>query len=144
MCEFGELGEEETMIRDKLVLGMRDERTKERLLREGEVTLQKAIDICHAAEASRQQIEGMKSTATAKQVNAVRAKKPQTQASTKAAQAQAKAQRPSQQGGIKKACEYCGKKHLPGARNAQHLDGGVPSVGISTTGPAFARMQRGR
>ena len=35
MCEFRELGEEETMIRDKLVFGVRDERTKERLLCEG-------------------------------------------------------------------------------------------------------------
>ena len=116
MCEFEEFGEEETMIRDKLVFGVRDERTKEKLLREGEVTLQKAIDICHAAEASKQGIEGIKSTATAKQVNALRAKKPRTQASTKAVQVQPKAHSPSQQGSIKKACEYCGKKHLPGAR----------------------------
>ena len=48
------------MIRDKIVFGVRDERSKERLLREGEVTLQKDLDICHASESSRQQLDGMK------------------------------------------------------------------------------------
>ena len=56
------------MIRDKIVFGVRNERSKERLLREGEVTLQKALDICRAAESSRQQLDGMKG---AKQVYAV-------------------------------------------------------------------------
>ncbi len=72
MCEFKD---EEGQIRDKLVFGVRDERTKERLLREGDqLTAQKIMDICHAAEASRMQIEGMRAgaaTASAKQVNAV-------------------------------------------------------------------------
>jgi len=56
------------MIRDKIVFGVRDERYKERLLREGEVTLQKVLDICRAADSSRQQLDGLKG---AKQVYAV-------------------------------------------------------------------------
>ena len=52
MCEFGP--QEELMIRGKVVFGVRDERSKERLLREGEVTLQKTLDMCHhATESSR-------------------------------------------------------------------------------------------
>jgi len=58
MCEFGP--QEELIIRDKIVFGVRDERSKERLLRKGEVTLQKALDICHVPESSRQQLDVMK------------------------------------------------------------------------------------
>ena len=50
ICEFG--AQEDLMIRDKLVYGVMDERAKERLLREGELTLQRAMDICRAAEST--------------------------------------------------------------------------------------------
>ena len=58
ICEFG--AQEDLMIRDKLVYGVMDERAKERLLREGELTVQWAMDICHAAESTRRQLHGMK------------------------------------------------------------------------------------
>ena len=67
------------MIRDKFGVrreGWKDQR--EITVRGGKSHYRKAIDICHTAEASRQQIEGTKGTATTKQVNSVRAKKPQT------------------------------------------------------------------
>ena len=76
MCEFA--GQEDLMIRDKLVFGVRDERAKERLLREGEVTLQRAIQICQASECTKQQLEGMQSSCT-KQVNAVEKVQPRNQ-----------------------------------------------------------------
>ena len=56
-CEFGTF--ESDMIRDKVVFGVRDQRIKERLLREADLTLNKALDICRAAEISQQQIEVM-------------------------------------------------------------------------------------
>ena len=46
----------EFIIRDMLVFGIRDERAKERLLREAKLTLQTALDICRAAESSRPQV----------------------------------------------------------------------------------------
>ena len=52
------------MIRDKVVFGVRDERIKERLLREADLTLNKALDVCRAAETSKQQIEAMGVTQT--------------------------------------------------------------------------------
>ena len=44
------------MIRDKVVFGIRNERIKERLFREADLRLNKALDICRAAETSKQQI----------------------------------------------------------------------------------------
>lgn len=114
VCEFWE--QEELMIRDKLVFGVRHERAKERLLREGEVTLQRALDISHAAEASRIQLEGMRG---GKQVHAIRTKNThQTQANTQAEESGVKASQASsdyaQQN--KKDCAYWGKRHVPGPR----------------------------
>ena len=47
-CEFGALRDE--LIRDRLVVGIRSDSVRSRLLREAELTLHKAIDICRAAE----------------------------------------------------------------------------------------------
>ena len=56
-CEFGDQADK--MVRDKLVFGVGDERVKERLLRESELTLTKAVDLCHAAESTNQQLREM-------------------------------------------------------------------------------------
>ena len=56
-CEFGTF--ESDMIRDKVVFGVRDDRIKKRLLREADLTLHKAADVCRAAETRKQQIEAM-------------------------------------------------------------------------------------
>ena len=59
MARSAEFVEVENMIRDKIVFGMSDLRIKERLLREKDLDLAKAVDICRAAEASRTQIQSM-------------------------------------------------------------------------------------
>ncbi len=43
-CEFGALSDE--LIRDRIVVGIRDDAVRSRLLRETELDLQKAVDIC--------------------------------------------------------------------------------------------------
>ena len=45
------------ILRDRLVLGVRDEKVRERLLRINDLTLSKAIDICKAAEQTSQQLK---------------------------------------------------------------------------------------
>ncbi|KAK4886738.1 hypothetical protein RN001_003009 [Aquatica leii] len=62
-CEFGE--QQEMLIRDRLVLGCVDKRVQERLLREPDLQLKKALDYCRASEESRrqaEQIQGSNST----------------------------------------------------------------------------------
>jgi hypothetical protein len=57
-CAYCTLQDE--LIRDRLVVGIRDDKVRSRLLREPELTLQKCIDIAHAAEISQKQIQEIK------------------------------------------------------------------------------------
>ena len=51
-CEFGVIGE--SLIKDRLICGVQDVKLKERLLREIDLTLDKALSISRAAEVSMQ------------------------------------------------------------------------------------------
>ena len=59
------------ILRDRLVLGIRDDKVREKLLRITDLTLQKALDICKAAEQTSQQLK-MMSSASVEMVGAVR------------------------------------------------------------------------
>lgn len=54
-CEFE--GQEDSLIRDRIVLGLRDNNLQERLLREPDLSLQKAVEFVRAAEISKQQFQ---------------------------------------------------------------------------------------
>ncbi len=45
------------MIRDTIVFGVHDARAKERLLREADMTLARALDVCRAAKTNKHQID---------------------------------------------------------------------------------------
>lgn len=57
-CAFGAI--EEELIRDRIVCGTNSERVKERLLRDDELTLAKAITVCRADEESRRNLKAFK------------------------------------------------------------------------------------
>ena len=59
-CEFAAV--EESMIRDRIVVGIRDETTRHKLLQVRDLTLAKAIDICKASEAAGRQLKAMSGT----------------------------------------------------------------------------------
>lgn len=61
-CEFKE---EEEMIRDRLVLGIRDNVMQERMLRESNLTLKKAAEFCRAYETSQNQVKELQSSVEA-------------------------------------------------------------------------------
>lgn len=52
-CEFGQLKDQ--LIKDKIVTGIPDNGLRERLLREKDLTLDKAVQMCRAAETTRAQ-----------------------------------------------------------------------------------------
>jgi hypothetical protein len=54
-CEIGTLSE--SLIKDRLVLGIRDKNVKDRLLRKKNLDLVKAVEICKAAEITNKQME---------------------------------------------------------------------------------------
>ena len=56
-CKFGDLND--GLIRDQIVCGIICDRTRRRLFREADLTLQKAIDICRANEATTSQMKSL-------------------------------------------------------------------------------------
>jgi len=54
-CEFGDL--RDSLIKDTIVLGIRDNLTRERLLRAEDLDLKKTIKICKAAELAQKQVQ---------------------------------------------------------------------------------------
>ena len=56
-CNFGEL--QDSMIRDRVVVGIRDNGIRKRLLTESKLTLSKCIDICRANETTARQLREM-------------------------------------------------------------------------------------
>ena len=56
-CQFGALAEE--MIRDRLVIGIQDKGTKARLLREKDLSLDKALDMCKSSEITNKQLKSI-------------------------------------------------------------------------------------
>ncbi|KAJ8029616.1 hypothetical protein HOLleu_29056 [Holothuria leucospilota] len=65
-CEFGGLCDR--LIKDRIVVGVTDEQVRARLLRERDLSLQKAIDICHAAETSKHHLGGLNATGHTQQM----------------------------------------------------------------------------
>jgi len=53
------------------VFGVADIRVKGRFLPKSDLTLEKALDICHAAEASKEQMKVMASDSQCYEVNAI-------------------------------------------------------------------------
>ena len=68
--EFGSL--QDSLIRDRVVVGIRDCKIKERLLRDSELTLERAIDICKANEAAQAQMKVLTGAENSASVNMIR------------------------------------------------------------------------
>ena len=61
-CEFLTL--RDSLTKDRIVLGIISQRVRERLLREDDLTLQKAMQICQAAEATERQLNKLNTGVT--------------------------------------------------------------------------------
>ena len=59
-CNFGTM--QDRMIRDRVVVGIRDNATRKKLLAENKLTLNKCIDICRASETTSKQLKEMSHT----------------------------------------------------------------------------------
>ena len=54
-CNYGEI--EESLIRDRIVIGIKDNTTRKKLLQDHKLTLKKCIDICRANETTTEQLK---------------------------------------------------------------------------------------
>ncbi|XP_061722995.1 uncharacterized protein K02A2.6-like [Cydia pomonella] len=61
-CEYGTL--EDSLIRDRIVIGVRSDSLREKLLAEHDLTLQKTIDLSRSAEQVKMQVKTMKQAPT--------------------------------------------------------------------------------
>ncbi|XP_046864316.1 uncharacterized protein K02A2.6-like [Xenia sp. Carnegie-2017] len=107
-CEFGDL--RESHIRDMIVIGVSDNPLRERLLRTETLTLENAIKIGQASEATKQQAMTLSRPHTGNQnnVNELRTKsnntrRPRQQSAYTSASSQARSN-----------CKYCGEIHQRG------------------------------
>jgi len=64
-CEFAQL--KGSLIHDRIVCGIICDKTRARLLKESELTLQGALNICRANEATKSQLKTLSSNATLKE-----------------------------------------------------------------------------
>ena len=101
--EFGALCEE--LIRDRIVVGIRDDAVRSRLLRETTLDLQKTIDICRAAEQSKSHLDAIKSEALLQGVQAVKKIVGRSKRTERQQDKQTKS------GKIMVDCKYCGLSH---------------------------------
>ena len=94
-CEFGTLTD--SLIKDRIVGGIRSDLVRARLLREPDLSLKKAQDICRAAEATEMQLKLMSEETNALNALSKHGQKP----------------KPDNQQVVINDCRYCGKQHPP-------------------------------
>lgn len=100
-CGYGEI--EESLIRDRIVCGIKDTSLRERLLRETNLTLKSCLDICRASELSKERMREI-DNAPAAEVHALRT--PDKGAKMKYDNRQ------YSKGSVQiQQCRYCGRKH---------------------------------
>ena len=109
-CDYKSLQDE--LLRDRIITGMNNSNTREKLLNENELTLKKAIEICRTAEQTAMQLEKLnEKLKEAELVNYTKAdrRKPTQRYST-----QEHRHRPPPQREMLLDCKYCGRDHEKG------------------------------
>ena len=106
-CAFGDMSD--SMIRDRIVLGIASQRVRERLLKEDNLNLANAVKICQAAEATQRQInttgdETLDAHSSSVHYCKTKGRKPRKQPN--------EAQRPATTNYMQK-CGNCGTTHPP-------------------------------
>nr|XP_039259727.1 uncharacterized protein K02A2.6-like [Styela clava] len=100
------------MVRDKFVLGLSDNSVKERLLREKDPTITKALEIARTVETSKAQIDAMKNTSNACDTNMFK-KEENSEINNLQKSRNIKKQTQKSRSYGKRTCQYCGRFHAP-------------------------------
>ncbi|XP_068747376.1 uncharacterized protein [Montipora capricornis] len=107
-CNFGEL--RDNLIRDRIVIGIRDNSICKKLLAEGKLTLDKCINICRANETTAKQFKEINQS---EDVNAITHRHPQRKAvSYSKGSSPGKGQRSTLAQPAMIKCKFCCKTHL--------------------------------
>ncbi len=108
-CEFGTLVD--GLIRDRIVCGIVNLSVRERLLREGDLSLTRAVDICRAGEVAKQHANELGPSRSEMNVDALKARKHRNSGYSQASnQGNHNKSEYNDPGG---ACNRCGRNHKP-------------------------------
>ena len=114
--EFGTL--KESLIRDRIVAGIQDAKVRERLLRETDLSLDKAVSICRASEATKKQVEEMATTPIIDNVDSINNfQRRESRDSRNPASQRPRQDRfaeMSRNNDQSRTCKYCGNAHQKG------------------------------
>ena len=115
-CNYGTL--EENFIRDRIVMGIRENSTRERLLQESELTLNRCIDICRANESTAIQL---KAIGNEEDLNAMKKTKKNPVYGFKGSKKRVSKEID---------CKYCGRKHIKKKEDCQAWGKSCSKCGI--------------
>ena len=101
-CQHEEITPDD-ILRDRIVLGIRDDKMRERLLRYNDLTLQKAVDIIKAAEQTEHQVKLMGASANVNVLKQGRSKSNRSSMQSRAAN--------NKQQSSRGTCGRCGTSH---------------------------------
>ena len=104
-CNFGQL--ENSLIRDKIVIGIKDSNLRERLLRTKDLDLPKAEDICRAAEITKESVSTLDQAAAVHKIKESKSEKLNENA---------------HHSNSKRECKFCGGYH-------EFISGKCPAYG---------------
>lgn len=108
-CHFE--GVADSMLRDRIVVGIRDDATRRKLLQVRDLTLNTAIDICKASEAASRQLKAM---STPEDVQPLQTTKPPYRRGGRAAGDRQRRRDQSttrRDRSVDRPCRYCGRQH---------------------------------
>ena len=98
--EFRDL--KDSLIRDRIVLGVTDNHVRERLLRVPDLTLEKALEISRAAEATQSQLKQMQNIQEVIELRSKNERTPNEKFERKT----------PANGGEHMDCKFCGRRHV--------------------------------
>ena len=115
-CEYGALTDE--FIRDRLVIGLKNQGDKVRLLREKSLTLQKAIEMCTSSETASHQMKTIEATGDkqTEDVKKLRDKKTgdtnrrKKRDGSRSSKKEKKNENKNSESSSEPTCKYCGRK----------------------------------
>jgi len=107
-CEYATL--EESIIRDRIVIGIRDDATRRKLLQVRKLTLSSATDICRATEVATKQLRDM---TTPDEVNALQHASHRSPTRSKQRTRYMAEPERTMQHRSHPRCDYCGRAHEP-------------------------------
>ena len=109
-CGYGTV--EDSTVRDRIVLGIRDDATRRKLLQTRGLDLMKAIDICRSSEAASKQLKAM---TTPDEVHALQKEtvKPRRRSVSRYRRGQNRSPSADRRDSTSRRCKFCDRNHPP-------------------------------